>query len=1122
MVRQPIAPLATETLLVQSNGIAQWLKMALATTEEGHPGIFAGIQIELPNQFVWQLYRAVLGEAIPKNLPYDKANLGWRLLQILPDLATDPTFAAIAHYLKEDHDGRKSYHLALRLADLFDQYQVYRADWLAAWSRGEDTLLTAAGQSQPIPDHQQWQPALWRALRADLATHAASTPYSSRADLHQQVLEHLAAGQIHHPNQLPERVMVFGIATLPQQTVELLAALAQHRPVLIAVLNPCRYYWGDLIPFKEAARNQQRRHARKPGLPQLLDPETLHLHAPPLLAALGKQARDYINLLDQFDLPEKYRNWFSGRIDLFSEPCEAIEAEPLLRQLQLDLLELNPLPNPKRTLAPNDRSLSFHLAHSRLREVEILHDHLLADFAADPTLRPRDCMVMVPDIQPYAPLIHAIFGRFDFKDPRYLPYTLADQRLRGHNPLLLALDYLLHLPQQRITLTEVFDLLEVRAIQQRFQFNPDTLPALRLWLSEAGVRWGLDAAHRQALDLPKVGDAFSWATGLERLLLGYAMGDEVSWQGRLSYAGFSGLAAADLGPLLALLHTLEQWYPRLTTPNKRPLPDWSVLLLGEEGLLNALFDFSHDEADRRIQQRLLHAFDALKLAAQSGDFEHSLTLSVVREAWLDGVEESGLSQRFMAGSITLSTLLPMRAIPFKRIYILGLNDGDYPRVRRHDDFDLMARDRRVGDRSRRDDDRYLFLEAILSARQALYLSWIGYSSRDNAPVPASVLVNQLRDLIQQGWTMADQSSPLRPLTTHYPLQPFSTRYFNGELWTYSHEWQPRPIQATASDPVPLPPLPADQQPLLSLKLLDDLLAHPVHYYLAQRLQLPKDRTELIPATDEPFTLNTLEHYQLTERLLTDTRLGRQPNLAAATAYLQQQSKLPLHGIGHQLTTTFQANAEAVWGHWSGAMAEYEPRQTPLLQQITLQAGVVLVVLEENLTDLYMNRSGHLIQILLRPKPIWEKSELKRHPLRRLWLRQLLANSCGTPLTTGYYGTDGAVELCSLSAEDATAELNRIVAAALEGLKRPLPVMPKTALTWLLTEEDKRYTAAAKCYEPDEQWNRRIPERDTLTARYYPDFPTLHAAGLPEYAAQIYGGLAAARYCDLTSPLEPSL
>jgi len=162
MKENPLSPLESEDILVQSNGIAQWLKMALAETGDKGMGIAAGLRVELPNQFIWRLYRAVLGNEVPVSLPYDKPNLRWRLLRMLPTLGSNSDFEPITRYLADDHDGRKTWHLAERLADLFDQYQVYRADWLNAWSNNNDVLPHTEKQpgGRVVPTDQLWQPAL--------------------------------------------------------------------------------------------------------------------------------------------------------------------------------------------------------------------------------------------------------------------------------------------------------------------------------------------------------------------------------------------------------------------------------------------------------------------------------------------------------------------------------------------------------------------------------------------------------------------------------------------------------------------------------------------------------------------------------------------------------------------------------------------------------------------------------------------------------------------------------------------------------------------------------------------------------------------------------------------------
>lgn len=1089
--KQPVPVLGTEQILVQSNGIAQWLKMALAETANGHPGIAAGLKVELPNQFVWQLYRAVLGGSIPTSLPYDKINLSWRLLGLLPQL-TDAVYQPLQRYLQDDSDGRKSYQLALRLADLFDQYQVYRADWLQSWRSGANMLPNS--KKQQVPDDQLWQPALWRLLQSQLANVVGALAFSSRADVHTMALTALQQGKLQRPDLLPDRIVVFGVSSLPQQTVELLAALGAQRQVLLTVLNPCRHFWGDITHAKDEIRAAQQRHGRKPGLPPVLDTDALYLHAPVLLASLGKQGRDYISLLDAFDQSDRYQHWFNGRIDLFSDPVDDISQLPLLAQLQQDILELNPTPQPPRLLADGDNSISFHIAHSRQREVEILQDNLIAAFAADPALKPRDVIIMTPDISLYQSHVHAVFGRLAQDDARFLPYTLADQSLRGSQPLMLALEYLLDLPGQRFSLSEVCDLLDVPAIQRRFGINSEALPQLRLWLTEAGVRWGLDAQQRASLDLAAPGDSYSWMFAIERMLLGFAIGDVPLWQGRAPYAEVAGLAAAELGPLLQFIQQLKRWHLLLLEHSARDLVSWQQLLLSDNGLLHSLFDFS-DEQDQLIYARLSQGLAQLVSAAQSGDFNGEVQLAVLRDAWLEQAGSSGLSQRFFAGSLTFSTLMPMRAIPFKRIYLLGLNDGDYPRSRMRDDFDLMAGDYRPGDRSRRDDDRYLFLEALLSARDALYLSWVGRDIRNNSELPPSVLLSQLLDLLDSGWQHTDGKKPSAGLCHSYPLQPFSRQYFNGNYATYAHEWQaaheasPAIISSSAQQP---------EQPLLTLRLLDDFLANPCRHYLQQRFKTRFYRSEPAGEDAEPFVLNALELYQLKQQLLEQLLAEPQLDVDAAMAQLAREAKLPLALFGSLTGAQIGREANVVFARYRAAGIDWQRRATPLRLELNPDG----IALHDSLSNVYQSPAGQLALLQLRPTAIRNKGELRWHTLRTAWLQQLAANAGGEALSTYQYGLDDAVQLLPQQQSTAAAQLDALVHYWQQGLTQPLPLLPKTALCFVQTQDE------AKCRELFEGGYNFAGEVESAPElqRYYPDFASLLQAGFADWAQKLYGPL----------------
>ena len=840
MARHPLGPLENEIVLVQSNGIAQWLKLALARDPDapdgdGGCGIAAALDAQLPSRFLWQVYRAVLGDAaVPRTSPFDKGLMTWRLMRLLPMLLDDPTFAPLRRFLAHDTDLRKRYQLAERLADLFDQYQVYRADWLEGWANGEEDILTSRQGRQPIAASLAWQPRLWRALLRDVAEDPETDgggmrERTSRADIHRDFLARIAqmrttlarrvvpevdlvgtddgmaidwdaipddllrpAVDATRPRMLPRRLIVFGISSLPQQALEVLSAIAPWTQVLLCVHNPCRHYWADIIADKDLLRATRARQSRKSGIPDGLDDAQLHQHAHPLLAAWGKQGRDFIGLLDQHDDAQRYAARFADigrRIDLF----ESYGDVTVLQQLQDDILALRPLAE-TRALWPavdprEDVSIRFHRTHSAQREVEVLHDQLLAAFADDSTLQPRDVIVMVPDIDTYAPHVQAVFGLSGTRDPRHVPYQLADQGALRHDPLLGAVELLLGLPQSRLALSDVLDLLDVPSLRRRFGIVESDLPLLRRWMVAANIRWGLDAAQREDvawhIDDDRVegyGDAYgtsavvpeqnSWLFGLRRMLLGYAVGGDAAWHGIEPLDEIGGLDAVLLGPLTHLLDTLHRYW-RVLRDTASP-EQWGLHL---RGLLSDCFDAdgvtgngsgkangktregarAQQDGDSRDGLTLLRLDAALQAwldACTESRMTDVIPLSVVREHWLAQMEQRGLSQPFFAGAVTFATLMPMRAIPFRMVCLLGMNDGDYPRTRVPMDFDLMAADYRPGDRSRREDDRYLFLEALLSARDRLHISWVGRSIHDNTERPPSVLVAQLRDHLAAGWRLA--------------------------------------------------------------------------------------------------------------------------------------------------------------------------------------------------------------------------------------------------------------------------------------------------------------------------------------------------------------------------------
>ncbi|WP_136068681.1 exodeoxyribonuclease V subunit gamma [Modicisalibacter radicis] len=1147
MKRHPLAPLENETILVQSNGIAQWMKLALAADERddgtGGSGIAASLNIALPARFLWQAYRAVLThvesdpDAVPVSSPFDKSRLLWRLLRLLPELMGREVFAPLRQFLDGDDDLRKHHQLAERLADLFDQYQVYRADWLDAWSRGEDVLITARGEARPLDESQCWQPALWRALVEDVGDGGVE---SSRARVHRRFLdaaESLVSGA--PPPGLPRRVMVFGISSLPQQALEALAVIARCCQVVLCVHNPCQHYWADIIEHKDLLRAERYRQRRKPGMPARLDvlgdgdgEAGLHLHAQPLLAAWGKQGRDYLRLLDEHDDSQQYAGLFAAealRIDLFEPFVDSRGEQRLLNQLQDDIRELRPPHETRETWpavnARRDDSIVFHVAHSPQREVEILHDQLLAAFNDDPELRPRDIIVMVPDIDQYAPHIQAVFGQYqrsrhghdcdqgrqERDDPRFIPYTLSDQGSRHRLPLLIALETLLRLPELRLSVSELLDLIDVPALRERFGIDENDLPTLRRWIEGAGIRWGLHGEQRASLDLPDGMEQNTWAFGLRRLLLGYTVGEAADgpWRDIEPYDDIGGLEAQLAGPLASLLETLERQWHALREPTD--VDGWVQRLrrLLEES-------FSGDDArDSLMLTQLEQALQDWQESAEEAGLTRDLPLSVVREHWLGQIDEHSLSQRFMAGAVNFATLMPMRAIPFKRVCLLGMNDGDYPRSHPPMDFDLMNGDYRPGDRSRREDDRYLFLEALLSARDQFYVSWVGRSIVDNAEKPPSVLVGQLRDHLAAGWHSGNDETLLSALTTVHPLQPFSRAYFpdasqqaarriaDRRLFTHAHEWHAVHGEAT--------PLAESgelgeftQEGPLTLVQLGNFLRDPARAFFNTRLKVFLDREDLTSLDHEPFALDGLGNWQLQDLLIQAQRRAidrgepREPAMRATLDRLEGQGVLAMGAFGNRMRETliepmdelFEAYEQAL-EEWPHAVGEPEP--------IGLEVAPGLL-LEDWLDELRRGDDGNRCRLLLSTSSLIKNSKYHWHHLLRPWVAHLSGHLQDEPLTTRLLSKAGHVTLPPLEPGQARAHLHELIAAWQAGMREPLPLAIGSAFVWLsklgphdtpdeVAPDHDAWQAARKLYEGD-GYNAGEVDRNPYLAHRWPNFRAL--------------------------------
>jgi len=874
-------------------------------------------------------------------------------------------------------------------------------------------------------------------------------------------------------------VNVFGVSSLPPLVLRVFAVLARHVEVNLFLLCPSDQYWADLHTRKRA----ERQHNAFGGSSEDLHIEVGH----PLLASLGRLGQDFQSVL------EHNADYAEPSPELFVDPGDST----ILRTLQRDILQLTDRRDTGAIpLDPTDHSISVHSCHGAIRQVEVLQDQLLALFDKQPELQPRDVVVMMPDVETWSPLVHAVFDR-DRNDERFIPYRVADRSLRRDNPVAEALLSILDLAEARMSASQVLDLLGHDPVRERFGILPPELETISEWVRSAGIRWGIDAEHRTRWEQPAADGFNTWRFGLDRLLLGTALpGNERElWQDVLPYDEIEGGQTALLGRLVDFCETLFTHLQKLRVD--RSPQDWEREL-GQ--ILDDLLISTEDNAWQHLQVRT--RLEEMVEHAGAAGFDQTLTVEQVLGWLVELFDERVPARGFLSGQVTFCAMVPMRTIPFRAICLLGMDEGAYPRRYTRMGFDLIQQDPKVGDRSPREDDRYLFLETLLSARDTLIITYAGRSIRDNKVRPPSVLVSELLDTLDETFHSEDGPARNRVLVEH-PLQPFSARCFTpvDEL-SAEQDLRACSFDRTAlrgaerrqepSEPPQalfrerLPPAPAEDRRLTVAQLITFLKA-PVEHLLTRRLhiRLEQDESELIDR--EPLILDSLERWMVSASMLERAISGEE--IESSLRSVQRRGLLPLGVPGECTFEEIHSLVEVIAGVVN--------RERETLGELVSPAPIDMVFSHGRLggTLAPLREQG-----ILQATP----SKLSAKHLLEAWVLHLGQCQHRGPLPTVLVGRHprlpGALH-CTfrpLNRADAKTLLSKLVKVYWRNWEGPLPLFPKTSLA-RARGKSTRWSWAGTWGESNDPYVRRVfgDQNPTDPTWAWP------ALGLPEKGFHTY-------------------
>lgn len=918
LAASPSDPFVPEWIAVPSIGMRRWLAQQLGTRLGTSVGRRDGIATNVSMPFPAELRRVVFAaDAAARGIgedPWTGERLVWAVLSVLEDpvTATDPLLEPLTRRV----EGATRTGRAAALADLVDRYLLHRPGMVDRWMGGEDV----DGLGDPLAGHQQWQPALVRAVRERVGV---PTPAERFAD----VVDRLRDGTLEV--DLPARVFLFGLSTLPPDTVPLLGALAERRDVHGFLLTPSITATRSVIGHVRSSSRRvvgQRSSSASPVIARRrfdLASQVRH----PLLRSWGGPSRETAALLGARGVELAVLGGIDRQAELGSEAPRVPGPTTVLGRLQADLRRdsWHPADGETPAISDGDRSIQVHSCTGPARQVEVLRDALLHLLAEDDTLTEADIAVLCPRVEELAPVIQAVLGpsadQVAVEDPRRPPglrYRITDRSTRSEVPLLGVLGALVDLLPGRFRASEVADLLGLEPVQERFRLSAEDLGRLDEWIEAAHIRWGMDGIHRSRWGLPRDFGANSWAAGLDRMLVSTAVRPDgvtlaVGDVAPLQIGDGAVVGAARVADAVRTLGVLQE-----RAQGSRPIGAWCALLVEAVDLLCSLPP-SESWQRRRLDRVMSELLD--ESTGADGPSTVELTLAELRRLLADRLGGEPARAAFGTGAVTFCSLSPLRSVPHRVVCILGLDQDAMPRGVTGGD-DLLAAAPVLGDRDPRSEARQLLLEAVLSAQQTLIITCGGADIRTNAPIPPAVVVDELWDCL--GATHGLSNDQVRDrLEVVHPRQPFDARNFRpgalGGVGDVPWSFDPAALSgaealATRRRDTAPPLLVAEALPAVAssgVRSLDELLAFlraPVPTFMSRTLQVRLPRIDEVGTDEIPVHLEALDGWRIGAALMDAQQAGLP--VGAAREQLRAAGALPPGSIGDTVLDEAEAEVAA--------------------------------------------------------------------------------------------------------------------------------------------------------------------------------------------------------------------